>query len=76
MKFSRGLEWITLIERKSFLPCLIVKIAPIQPLRWNAVLSGNTVGLCRSSTSWGAPPIPFLMLSYKLLYESNYYVYE
>jgi hypothetical protein len=41
LAFSGRLEYITLMDRKSLLPRLSAKIAPIQPLRCNAGLSGN-----------------------------------
>ena len=40
LAFSGRLECITLMDRKAFLLRLHAKNAPIQPLRWNAVLGG------------------------------------
>ena len=41
LRVSRQLEGTTFIDRESHVLLLDAKIAPIQPLRWNAVLDGD-----------------------------------
>jgi hypothetical protein len=46
LAFSGRLEGTTLVKQDEVLPLLNAKIAPIQPLRCNAVLDGTLLAMC------------------------------